>query len=319
MKAIFQYRYGPPGSLILEDTEVPVPKKGEVRVRIGAVSLNGSDFEFLSGHPGYVHFWGPVRPPRRILGSDIAGIVDAVGSGCNRFSPGDRVFGDILYTKGGLAEYVCAPENLMISLPDDISFETAAAIPQAGTVALQSIRNMGRLHSGERVLINGAGGGAGTFALQLALMSEAEVTVVDDARKLSTLKKMGAHHTIDYRTQDYTKSDTKYDLIVDFTCYRSTFDFRRILSLHGRYVLVGGAFIRILQTIAVGSILKTFGKQKFDLLAHRQNESDLLHMIELHRSQKVSPVISRLFPLTQTAEAFSHMMDGGVGKVVITP
>ena len=320
MKAVYQYRYGLPDQLKLEEVKVPTPKEGEVRVKIHAVSLNGSDFEFLCGYPGYVHFWGPFRPPKRILGSDIAGIVDDVGPGCARFKPGDRVFGDILYIRGGLAEYACAPENLLVPLPEDISYVDAAAIPQAGTVALQSIRDSGKLQDGEKLLINGAGGGAGTFAIQLARMSGAEITAVDKGVKLPALKSLGAHHTIDCQHHDYTHTGDRYDLVIDFTCNKSMYDCRRALTERGRYVLVGGPLVRVQQAVVLGKLMHLLRKpQQMGLLLHRQNEVDLLHMIDLHRSNQVSPVIDNVFPLEETAAAFQSMIDGGVGKAVITP
>jgi NADPH:quinone reductase-like Zn-dependent oxidoreductase len=318
MKAIVYTQYGSPD--VLQATEVgkPVPGDDEVLVRVRAVSLNASDWEFLTGSPAYIRMWGLLRPKLRILGSDIAGQVEAVGKSVRRFRPGDAVYGDILERKGGFAEYVCAPEKALTVKPQSMTFEQAAAIPQAATIALQSVLDKGDLRPGQRVLINGAGGGGGTFALQFARLCGAEVTGVDSALKLDLMRSIGAHHVIDYAREDFTRNGQQYDLIVDFVAHRSMFDCRRALAPGGMYVLVGGSVRRLLQLLFLGPALSLAGGKKMGILFAVPNK-DLTYIQELFETREVVPVIDKCFPLGEVPEALRYLGAGlAKGKVVIT-
>jgi NADPH:quinone reductase-like Zn-dependent oxidoreductase len=221
MKAIVRHKYGSPDVLRLEEVDTPVPADDEVLIKIYAVSINGSDREALIGKPLYARLGGLRRPGYPILGSDIAGQVERAGKNITQFQPGDEVFGEIPGYHGGFAEYACAPERTLARKPAGLTFEQAAAIPQAGVIALQGIREKGQVKPGQKVLINGAGGGAGTFAVQLAKLHGAEVTAVDNTGKLEFLRFLGADHVIDYTRQDFTQTGKQYDLILDVIAHRS--------------------------------------------------------------------------------------------------
>jgi NADPH:quinone reductase-like Zn-dependent oxidoreductase len=319
MKAVVYKKYGPPDVLQLLEVDGPVPQDDEVLIKVHAVSLNASDWEFLTARPRYVRLWGPLRPKFRILGSDIAGRVEAVGGKVKQFQPGDEVFGDVMMRWGGLAEYVCARENQLVLKPADMTFEDAAALPQAGVVALQVLRDKGGIRSGQKVLINGAGGGAGSFAIQIAKMYGAEVTGIDRGSKLDFMRSIGADHVIDYTVSDFARGGQKYDLIVDFIAHRSIFDYKRVLCDQGNYVLVGGSVPRILQTLFLGPLIGMFGSKKMGILGHRQNTDDMAYMVELCSTGKVRPVIDRRYSLSEVPEAFRYLGDGHAkGKVIIT-
>lgn len=318
MKAAVRRRYGSPDVVELGEIEKPSPGDGEVLIQVHAVSLNSSDWEFLTGTPAYVRIlWGLFEPKYEVLGSDIAGRVEAVGKSVEKFRPGDEVFGDILGCFGGLAEYVCAPESSLMLKPASLSFEQASAIPQAGIVALQGLCDKGQIRSGQRVLINGAGGGAGTFAVQLAKSLGAEVTGVDSARKLESMRSIGADHVIDYAREDFTRNGQRYDLILDLVARRSIFDSRRALGPKGRYVLAGGSLARILQLLFLGPLL-SMGGRKMGILGARANRG-LAHMVELFEAGTVVPVIDKTFALSEAAEALRYLGEGqALGKVVIS-
>jgi NADPH:quinone reductase-like Zn-dependent oxidoreductase len=316
MKAAVRRQYGSPDVVELEEIEEPSPGEGEVLIQVHAVSLNASDWEFLTARPAYVRMWGLFKPKYRVLGSDIAGRVEAVGKGVERFRPGDEVFGDILGCFGGLAEYACAPEESLMLKPASMSFEQAAAMPQAGIVALQGLCDKGQIQSGQRVLINGAGGGAGTFAVQLAKSLGAEVTGVDRARKLELMRSIGADDVIDYTQEDFRKSGQEYDLILDLVARRSVFDNKRALGPKGRYVLAGGSLPRILEVLFLGPLL-SMGGRKMGILGARANKG-LAHMVELFEAGTVVPVIDKTYALSEAAEALRYLGAGqALGKVVI--
>ncbi len=262
MKAVVRERYGPPEMLRLEEVDRPIPKDNEVLVQVRAVSVNASDWEILRGKPLYSRIGGPFRPSHRTLGSDIAGRVEAIGSAVTRFRPGDEVFGDNLALMGGFAEYARAAEKSLALKPTGLSFEEAAAIPQAGVIALQGIRRKGNVQPGQRVLINGAGGGAGSFAVQLAKVAGAEVTGVDSTAKLDFVRSLGADHVVDYTREDFTRTGEHYDLVLDVTAHRSVFDYRRALAARGRYLYVGGSVSTLLQILTVGTADRTEGRQE---------------------------------------------------------
>jgi NADPH:quinone reductase-like Zn-dependent oxidoreductase len=317
MKAAVRHRYGPPEVIQIEEIERPTPAADEVLIRVHAVSLNASDWEFLTGSPAYVRMWGPLSPRHAVLGSDIAGTVEAVGAKVTRFRPGDEVFGDILGQFGGLAELVCARERCLLAKPASVTMEQAAAVPQAGLVALQGLRDKGQLKSGERVLITGAGGGAGSFAVQLAKAWGAHVTGVDTGHKLDFIRSLGAEHAIDYTRDDYAGSGARYDLVLDLAAHRSIFDNQRVLAPGGRYVAVGGSVPRLLEILFVGPVLSLRGK-RMGIMAAEANK-DLAHMMDLIDARTVAPIIDKCFSLGDVREALRHLGTGQArGKVVIT-
>jgi NADPH:quinone reductase-like Zn-dependent oxidoreductase len=319
MKAIVRSQYGSPDVLRLEDVEMPIPTDDEVRIKIHAVSINGSDREGLIGKPLYARLGGLWKPGYPILGSDIAGRVERAGKNITQFQPGDEVFGEIPGYHGGFAEYACAPERTLARKPAGLTFEQAAAIPQAGVVALQGIREKGQVKPGQKVLINGAGGGAGTFAVQLAKLHGAEVTGVDNTIKMDYLRSLGADHAIDYTRQDFTKTGKQYDLILDVIAHRSAFAYRRALKPNGTYFFVGGSVATLFQILLLGPWIKKSTGRNIRLLVVSQNNKDRIAITELCEAGKVKPVIDRQYPLSQVADAFRYAGEGRAkGKIVIT-
>ena len=319
MKAVVYRRYGPPEVLALTDVPTPVPRDNEVLVKVHAVSLNASDWEGLRGKPLYARIMGPFRPRHRILGSDIAGRVEAVGPNATLFRPGDDVFGDILRYMGGFAEYVCVPQSVLAALPPGMTYEEAAAIPQAGAIALQGIQDRGRVRPGQRVLINGAGGGSGMYAIQLAKLHGAEVTGVDNTEKLESMRSLGADHVIDYTQEDFTASGGGYDLILDLAGHRSAWAYLRSLRRGGRYLLVGGSMSTLLQILLIGLLAGPVTGKKLRPLAVRLGAKHVTPIIELCQAEKVTTVIDRRYPLAAVPDALRYLGDGHAkGKVVIT-
>ena len=319
MKAIVYTRYGPPEALQLKEVAKPTPKDDEVLIKVQAVSVNRSDWEGLRGKPLYARIGGLLRPRQQRLGSDIAGRVEVAGRNVSRFQPGDEVFGDILPRVGGFAEYVCARESALALKPASMTFEQVAAIPQAAVIAVQGIRDKGHVQPGQKVLINGAGGGAGTFGVQLAKMYGAEVTGVDNIGKLDFMRSLGADHVIDYTREDFTKNGEQYDLILDIVAHRSVFAYKRALRSNGSYFLAGGSVSTMLQILLVGPwISRTTGK-KIRILAVRPNIEDVHFMKDLIEAGKVTPVIDKTYPLSEVPEAIGYVGEGQAqGKVVIT-
>ncbi|MBA7603232.1 alcohol dehydrogenase [subsurface metagenome] len=320
MKAIVYTKYGSPDVLQLKEVEKPTPKDNEVLVKVHAASVNDWDWGLLRGKP-FVNrlLFGLLKPKIKILGVDIAGRVEAVGRNVKQFQPGDEVFGDISGCGwGGFAEYVCASENALALKSASMTFEEAAAVPQAAVLALQGLRYKGQIQPGQKVLINGAGGGAGTFAVQIAKSFGAEVTGVDSMRKLDIMRSIGADQVIDYTQEDFTKNEQRYDLILDFAAHHSIFDYKRALSPKGIYVVVGGSMARVFQVIFLGPWISMTGSKKMSLLAHKPNK-DLAFMKELFEAGKVVPVIDRRYPLSEVPEALRYFGKGHAkGKVVIT-
>jgi len=320
MKAIVFHKYGSSDALKFEEVNKPIPKDDEVLVKVHAVSINSWDWELLRGTP-FVNrlMFGILKPKKTtILGADVAGRVDAVGRNVKHFRPGDEVFGDLsggLW--GGFAEYVSAPENALALKPTEMTFEQAAAVPQAALLALQALRK-GSIQPGQKVLINGASGGAGTFAVQIAKSFGAEVTGVCRTSKLELVRSVGADHVIDYTQEDFICNGRQYDLIVDMMAHHSIFDYRRALSPRGIYVMVGGASFSIFQLILLGPLFSMFGNKKMGLLLHKPNKG-LDFMKRLFETGKVVPVIDRCYPLNAVAEAMRYFGAGRAkGKVVIT-
>ena len=319
MKAIVYTKYGLPDVLELKEVAKPTPRDDEVLIKVRAVSVNRSDWEGLIGKPLYARIGGLRRPRRRILGSDIAGRVEAVGANVEQFQPGDEVFGDILGYMGGFAEYVRAPENRLALKPASMTFEQVAAIPQAAVIALQGIRDKGQVQPGQQVLINGAGGGAGTFAVQLAKLYGAEVTGVDNTGKLDFMRSLGADHVIDYSREDFTKNGKQYDLILDLIAHRSVFAYKRALRPNGSYFFVGGSVATLFQTLLLGPLVGRTAGKKIRILAVQPNLEDMVYITELYEAGKVVPVIDRRYPLSEVAEALRYLGEGHAGgKVVIT-
>ncbi len=322
MKAIVYTHYGSPDVLKLEEVEKPVPQDDEVLVKVHATSVNAGDWHLLRAKPFLMRFmgFGLLKPKNKILGSDIAGRVDAVGRNVKQFQTGDEVFGNTAkYGFGGFAEYVSVPENALVLKPTNISFEEAAAVPQAALVALQGLRDKGHIQPGQKVLIHGASGGIGTFAVQLAKSFGAEVTAVCSTRNVDIVRSMGADHVIDYTQEDFTQNGQRYDLILAVNGYHSISDYKRALNPEGVYVMTGGSNAQMFQAMLLGPLISRTGRQKMGNSAHKPNKKDLMFMKELLEAGKVTPVIDRRYPLGETAEAIRYLEEGHArGKVVIT-
>ena len=320
MKAIVYAEYGTPDVLQLKEVEKPAPKANEVLVKVHAASVNDWDWGLLTGTPFMNRLlFGLQKPKIKILGSDIAGKVEAAGINTKQFHPGDDVFGDLSGCGfGGFAEYVCARENALRLKPGSMTFEQAAAIPQAAVLALQGLRDKRQIKRGQRVLINGAGGGAGTFAVQIAKSFGAEVTGVDSTLKLNIMRSVGADYVIDYTQDDFTRIDRKYDFILDFAAHHSIFDYWRALNANGMYVMVGGSTSRIFQVMFLGPLVSMIASKKMAILMYRQNK-DLDFIKELFETGILKPVIDKCYPLSEVPEAFRYFGEGRhKGKVVIT-
>ena len=319
MKAVVYRRYGSPDELVLSEVATPVPRDDEVLVRVHAVSINDWDWGLLRGTP-FVNrlLYGLFRPRRTILGSDIAGRIEAVGRSVRRFRPGDDVFGDLSGRWGGFAEYVCAPESALAPKPSGMSFAEAAAIPQAALLAVQGLLDRGGLRPGQKLLINGAGGGVGTFAVQIARLHGVEVTGVDSSEKLDLLRSLGFDHVVDYAQEDFTRTGARYDLILDVKTNRSPFDCARALRPKGTYVTVGGSMPRLLQFLLVAPLIRLATGKSLRLVALKLNK-DLTYLSELYVAGKVRPVIDRLRTLDEVPEALRTFGAGQhQGKVVVT-
>ncbi len=316
MKAVVRERYGSPDVMRLEEVAVPTPHTGQVLVRIVATSINLSDWEGLRGWPAYARFrgFGLFRPSRRILGSDIAGVVVSVGGGVTRFREGDAVYGDILAMTGGFAEYAVASEEMLALKPAQLSFAAASTLPQSGAIAIQAIT---RATPGARMLINGAGGGTGAFALQLAAARGLHVTAVDNAGKLDFMRSLGAAAVIDYRADDYTRTGP-YDLIVDLVARRSVFAYRRALARGGTYLIVGGTLRALLRVLTIGAAIGVLTGRTLRVLAVKQGPSHFAALADHSVAGEVRICIDRLFPLEQVPEALAYVGGGrALGKVVV--
>jgi NADPH:quinone reductase-like Zn-dependent oxidoreductase len=286
-------------------------------VKVAATSINLSDWECLRGSPLYARIGGLRAPARRTLGSDIAGWVDAVGEGVTRFRPGDAVYGDNLALKGGFAEFTVAPEAALAHKPDELTFAQASTLPQAGAIALQGTAAAA---DGARLLINGAGGGSGSFAIQLAKRAGAQVTAVDNAGKLDFMRSLGADAVIDYRSEDFTRPDEPYDLILDLVAHRSVFAYRRALAPGGRYRCVGGPVRALLRILTVGWIVGRVTGRRIGVLAVREGPAHFKPLADLCVAGDVAIHIDRTFTLDEAAAALAHVGEGrALGKVVVTP
>lgn len=322
MKAIVYTQYGSPEVLHLKEVEKPTPKDNEVLIKVHAASLNAADYYMLQGTPFMVRLMtgGILKPKRAILGSDVAGRVEAVGKNVTQFKPGDEVYGDLSGSGwGGFAEYVCARENAVALKPANLSFEDAAAVPMAAVTALQGLRDKGNIQAGQKVLINGASGGVGTFAVQIAKAFGAEVTAVVSTRNLDMARSLGADHVIDYTQENFTQNGQRYDLILAANGYHPLSHYQRALSPNGRYVMAGGTGAQIFQAMLLGPLRSRREGQKMGNLLAQPDQKDLMFMKELLEARKVVPVIDRCYPLSETADALRYVGEGhSRGKVVIS-
>jgi NADPH:quinone reductase-like Zn-dependent oxidoreductase len=326
MKAIVYTKYGMPDVLQLKEVPKPVPRDGEVLVKVHAASVNSWDWDLVRGKPFLTRLSGLLTPKHNILGADIAGQVEAIGPNVAQFKPGDAVFGDLSACNwGGFAEYVCAPEHALALKSAGMTWEEAAAIPQAATLALQGLHYKGQIRKGQTVLINGAGGGVGTFAVQMAKLWGAEVTGVDSTGKLELLRSIGADHVIDYTKENFTEMGLRYDFILDVVGTRSMYDYRRALNPGGTYVMIGGSTNRIFQLLFLGAWFSRAEKhdagqedQKMGLLMHKPNTSDLAIIKALFETGKVLPVIGMRYTLQEVPEAIRCLGKGqALGKLII--
>jgi NADPH:quinone reductase-like Zn-dependent oxidoreductase len=315
VRAAVYEEYGGADVLRLDDVPVPSPGAGQVLVKVAATSINLSDVECLRGSPLYARIGGLRRPARPILGSDIAGTVSAVGRDVVRFQVGDEVYGDNLALKGGFAEYAVAPATALALKPTTLSFAEASTIPQAGAIALQG---MARATPGGRVLINGGGGGSGTFAIQLAKRAGAHVTAIDNSSKLDYMRTLGADQVIDYRRQDFTRINQQWDVILDLVAHGSVAGYRRALSTGGVYHCVGGSVPALLKVATWGAITGRGRGQRIGVLAVRAGPQHFEPLTELCVNGEVDIHIDRSFPLHETAQALDHVGSGrALGKVVV--
>ena len=320
MKAIVYSKYGSPDVLQLKEVEKPIPKDDEVLIRVHAASVNDWDWGYLQGTPFINRLLnGLLKPKVQILGCDVAGKIEAVGKNVMQLKLGDEVYGDLCEDGfGGFAEYVCAREKSLALKPASMTFEQAAAIPQAGMLAVQGLRDFKQLQPGQKILINGAGGGVGTFGVQIAKLFGIEVTGVDNTGKLDMMRSMGFDHVIDYTKEDFTKNGKEYDLILDNKMYRSLFNYKRALNPHGTYVTAGGSMVRVFLAFFLGPLITMFSKKKICVLGLKPNK-DLAYMNELFEAGKVKPVIDGPYMLSEVPEAFRHFGEGKhKGKIVIT-
>jgi NADPH:quinone reductase-like Zn-dependent oxidoreductase len=315
VRAVVYDRYGPPELLRIEDVPRPVPGADQVLVRVMSTSLNLSDWECLRGSPFYARIGGLRTPARSTLGSDIAGRVVAVGAAATRFRPGDEVYGDNLGLKGGFAEYAVAPESALALKPEQLTFSEASTIPQSGAIALQGTADVA---PAMRVLINGAGGGSGSFAIQLAKRAGAHVTAVDNAGKLDFMRSLGADEVLDHRREDFTRSAEPYDRILDLVAHRSVFAYRRALARGGRYRCVGGSVPTLLRVVTVGAVVGRLTGRRLGILAVREGPSHFEPLTELCVAGQVGISIDRTFALDEVPEALRYMGEGhALGKVVV--
>jgi NADPH:quinone reductase-like Zn-dependent oxidoreductase len=321
MKAIVFRKYGSTDVLHLEEVDKPTPGADEALVKVHAVSINSWDSQLLAGKPFVNRILFGLRKPKKIniLGCDIAGQVEAVGSDVRRLKSGDEVFGDLSAGRwGGFAEYVCAREKALTLKPAGMTFEQAAATPQAAVIALQGLSGKVRIQPGQKVLINGAGGSAGSFAVQIAKSYGAEVTGVDSTEKLDMMRSIGADHVIDFTQEDFTRNGQRYDVILDMEAHHSLRDYRRALSPAGTYLVAGGSLALALRVLLLGPWFSLFGEKRMRVLALKQNK-DMAVLNELFEAGKVVSVIDKSYSLTEVPEALRYFGDGHArGKIVIT-
>lgn len=321
MKAIVCHKYGSPDVLELKEIEKPLPLENEVLVKVHAASLNFGNLVLLKGKPFLARFaFGLLRPKYAIPGGDIAGVVKAVGKNVKQFQPGDEVFGDLSSCGwGGFAEYVSVQEFAIAVKPTNISFEEAAATPMASVTALQGLRDKGKIKSGQKVLIYGASGGVGTFAVQIAKSFGAEVTGVCSTRNVEIVRSIGADQIIDYTKEDFTQTKERYDLILGVNGSNSISAYKRVLKPNGNFVHVGGAESQMFRSLVFGPFISMTGSKKISNLLQRANQNDLMYVKELLETGKVKPIIDKRYKLSEVSEAFRYFQEGHAqGKVILT-
>jgi NADPH:quinone reductase-like Zn-dependent oxidoreductase len=322
MNAIVYTKYGPPDVLHLEEVKKPALNEDQVLVKVHAASINAVDWHMLTADPFPMRLIGNgfFKPKNTILGVDLAGCVEEVGRNVTQFKPGDEVFGDIIgLGSGSFAEYVSVPESALALKPSNVSFEEAAAVPMAAVTALKGLRDQGHIQPGQKVLINGASGGVGTFAIQIAKAFEAEVTAVCSTRNLEMARSIGADHVIDYTQEDFTQNGRQYDLILAVNGYHLLSAYRRALTPQGIYVFVGGSPAQTFQSLFLGPLMSKSDGRKMTSVMKRANQKDLLLIRDLLEDEKIRPVVDECYPLSKTAEAFRYFEKGHTrGKVVIT-
>jgi len=318
MKAILYTTYGPPDVLQLKDIEKPTPKEDEVLIKIHAASINAYDWHFLTADIFLIRFMGGglLKPKDTRLGRDMAGRIETVGKNVKQFQPGDEVFGMV---KGAFAEYACAPESSLALKPINASFDQAAALPMAALTALQGLRDEGRIEAGQKVLINGASGGVGTFAVQIAKSFGTEVTAVCSTRNLEQARSIGADYVIDYTKEDFTKNGPQYDLVFAANGYHSLSAYKRTLTSKGIYVMAGGTMAQIFQSMLLSSMMSEKGGRKMGGVSAKRNQNDLIFIKDLFEAGKVESVIDRRYSLSDASEALRYLGEGHArGKIVIT-
>jgi len=321
MRVFIYTKYGSPAVLQMQEIDKPVPGDDQVLVKVNAVSINAYDWHMLTADIFLVRLMGEGlrKPKKQILGADIAGTVEAVGKNVSQFQPGDAVYGDIAGSgSGGFAEYATAPEKSLALKPSNLSFEQAAAVPMAAITALQGLRDVGKIQPGQKVLIQGASGGVGTFAVQLAKTFGAEVTAVCSTGKMDMLRSLGADRVIDYTRADFTRGKEQYDLILAVNGYHSLSAYRRVLAPRGIYAMAGGAPGQLFQAVLLGWLMSKKNGKTMAVVSARQSQGDLVYMRELIEAGKVTPVIDRRYPFLETAEAMRYLGAGHArGKIVI--
>jgi NADPH:quinone reductase-like Zn-dependent oxidoreductase len=321
MKAIVSARYGRPEEVLaIKEVDIPTPKDNQVLVRVRAASVNPADWHLLEGKPLLARFMGSglLRPKTNRPGSDIAGTIEAVGSGVKQFQTGDDVFGSC---SGGFAEYACAREDHLVLKPANLSFEEAASVPVAAITALQGLRDKGQIKAGQKVLINGSSGGVGTFAVQIAKSFGAEVTGVCSTSNLDMVRSIGADHVIDYTREDFTKQEERYNLILGVAGYHSIFAYRRTLTANGIYVFIGASrlFRALFEVMLLGPLISKTGNKKITSFIAKINKKDLEFLKNLLETGRAKPIIDRRYPLSEVPKALRYLEEGHAkGKVAIT-
>ncbi|NER15354.1 zinc-binding dehydrogenase [Leptobacterium flavescens] len=320
MKVMAFQKYGSPETLKLKEIEKPVPKDNELLIKVHACSVNSWDWDLLKGTPLVNRMmFGWRKPKITALGCDIAGVVEETGSTIKAFKKGDQVFGDISRNGwSGFAEYVCVSEDSLTVKPSEMTFEVAASLPQAAAMAVQSLYDKIKIKPGQKILVNGAGGGVGTIVVQLARHLGAEITAVDKEEKFDLLRSLGADHCIDYKKEDFSKKGEKYDLIIDVVGKHSIFELKKVLNPKGVYRMVGGSASLIFQLVFLGPLISRLSGRKLGILVHEPNKH-MKFLLELIASGKVVPIVDRTYQLEQLPQALWHLGEGKVqGKVVVT-
>jgi NADPH:quinone reductase-like Zn-dependent oxidoreductase len=321
MKAIVCPKYGSPDVLELREVEKPTPGDGEVLLKVHAAALNAADWHIMRADPFLVRLaFGFRKPKYSILGADVAGRVEAVGKNVTQFKPGDEVFGDLFESGlGAYAEYACARENGLVLKPSNVTFEQAAAIPLAAVTALQALRDGGKIKSGQKVLINGASGGVGIFAVQIAKWFGADVTAVCSTRNLDMVRALGADKVIDYKKEDFTQGRERYDLIVAVNGYHPISAYKRALNPSGIYVMIGGSGTQMWEAMLLGPWISMTGNKKMGNMLAKPRQKDLLFLKELLEAGKLKPVIDRSYTLSEVPDAIRYLEgEHAKGKIVIT-